>query len=58
MTAPTVTDIVARATALFEDLSFSAAREWKLPAAYVRGLQRQSPSAWRGRHPAETGTIA
>jgi len=39
MTAPTVTDIVARATALFEDLSFSAAREWKSadPARKVIG---------------------
>ena len=28
---PTIADIVARANALFEDLNFSAAREWKAP---------------------------
>jgi gamma-glutamylcyclotransferase (GGCT)/AIG2-like uncharacterized protein YtfP len=36
----------------------SAARAWDLPEDYVRGLERWSPSAWRGRHPAETGNIA
>ena len=33
LTAPKVADVVARAQALFDDLSFSAAREWKASAA-------------------------
>jgi gamma-glutamylcyclotransferase (GGCT)/AIG2-like uncharacterized protein YtfP len=39
-------------------LVVKAARDWGLPARYVRSLQRWSPSAWRGKHPAETGAIA
>ena len=32
MSTPTITDIIARCTALFEDLHFGAAREWKRAA--------------------------
>ena len=32
MSTPTVAEIVTRATALFEDLNFSSAREWKSAA--------------------------
>jgi hypothetical protein len=36
----------------------AAARDWKLPEGHIRNLERWSASAWRGRHPAETGDIA
>ena len=35
-----------------------SARAWDLPEDYVRALERWSPAAWRGKHPAETGDIA
>jgi gamma-glutamylcyclotransferase (GGCT)/AIG2-like uncharacterized protein YtfP len=35
-----------------------SARAWDLPDDYVRTLERWSPAAWRGKHPAETGQIA
>ena len=40
------------------DTVIAAARDWNLPADYVRALARWAPAAWRGRHPAETGAIA
>jgi gamma-glutamylcyclotransferase (GGCT)/AIG2-like uncharacterized protein YtfP len=36
----------------------AAARDWNLPEAYIRSLERWAPASWRGRHPAETGVIA
>jgi hypothetical protein len=35
-----------------------AAREWRLPAAYIRALERWSPSRWRGARPKDTGDFA
>ncbi len=32
-----------------------AAREWQLPASYIRAIQRWSPSRWRGARAKETG---
>ncbi len=34
-----------------------AAREWALPEAYIRSLQRWSPSGWRGARPKDTGEL-
>jgi benzoyl-CoA reductase subunit C len=40
LTMPTISDLVARATALFDDLNFSSAREWKAakPGRKVAGF--------------------
>lgn len=35
----------------------AAAREWDLGADYIDSLRRWAPSAWCGKHPAETGRI-
>jgi AIG2-like family len=35
-----------------------AAREWGLPAAYVRALRRWSPSGFRGARAKDTGELA
>jgi len=32
-----------------------AARDWKLPQAYIRSLERWAPSRWRGVRARETG---
>ncbi|MGE5269447.1 MAG: gamma-glutamylcyclotransferase family protein [Thiohalocapsa sp.] len=37
------------------DLVVEAAREWDLPAAYVRSLARWAPSGWRGARARDTG---
>jgi cation transport regulator ChaC len=34
-----------------------AARDWRLPEAYVRSLLRWSPSAWRGARARDTGEV-
>lgn len=34
-----------------------AARDWKLPEAYVRSLVRWSPTRWRGARAAESGGL-
>jgi len=34
-----------------------AAREWQLPAPYIRSLQRWSPSGWRGVRAKDTGEL-
>jgi hypothetical protein len=39
------------------ELIVAAAREWNLPESHIVQLQRWSASAWRGKHPAETGAI-
>jgi hypothetical protein len=39
------------------ELIVAAAREWNLPESHIMQLQRWSASAWRGKHPAETGAI-
>ena len=36
-------------------LVVDAAREWALPDAYIRTLQRWSPSSWRGARAKDTG---
>lgn len=36
-------------------LVVGAAREWQLPASYIRSLERWSPSRWRGARPKDTG---
>jgi cation transport regulator ChaC len=35
-----------------------AARDWRLPAAYVDSLQRWSPSGWRGTRAKDIGELA
>jgi hypothetical protein len=39
------------------DVILSAAREHRLTAAYVRSLQRWSPTRWRGARAAECGEL-
>ena len=39
------------------DVILEAARQWDLPAAYVRSLMRWSPSRWRGARAAECGEL-
>jgi gamma-glutamylcyclotransferase (GGCT)/AIG2-like uncharacterized protein YtfP len=39
------------------DTVIEAARDWNLPTDYIAVLERLRPSAWRGRHPGETGAI-
>jgi AIG2-like family len=39
------------------DLVVKAAREWELPAAYIRSLQRWAPSRWRGARARDTGEL-
>jgi len=34
-----------------------AARDWQLPHAYIRCLQRWSPSGWRGARAKDTGEL-
>ena len=34
-----------------------AARDWDLPAAYVRSLERWAPSGWRGTRARDTGEV-
>jgi hypothetical protein len=34
-----------------------AARDWQLPHAYIRALQRWSPSGWRGARTKDTGEL-
>jgi len=38
-------------------LVVEAAREWQLPPAYIRSLQRLSPSRWRGARAKDTGEL-
>jgi gamma-glutamylcyclotransferase (GGCT)/AIG2-like uncharacterized protein YtfP len=38
-------------------LVVAAAREWELPARYVRSLQRWSPSGWHGARMKDTGEL-
>lgn len=42
----------------YQNIVVAAAREWNLPAAYVRALERWAPSALSGARPAETGELA
>jgi hypothetical protein len=37
------------------DIVVMAARDWNMPEAYIRSLQRWSPSAWRGARAKDTG---
>jgi hypothetical protein len=46
-----------RARPGYVHLVVDAARGWDLPACYVDGLQRWSPSGWRGTRPKDTGEI-
>jgi cation transport regulator ChaC len=46
-----------RPKAGYLDVILAAAREWKLPEAYVRSLARWSPTRWRGIRAAESGEI-
>lgn len=39
------------------DVTLDAAREWDLPAPYVRSLQRWSQTRWRGVRAAECGEL-
>jgi cation transport regulator ChaC len=39
------------------DVILDAAREWSLPAPYVRSLQRWSRTRWRGARAAESGEL-
>jgi len=39
------------------DIVVMAARDWKMPEAYIRSLQRWSPSAWRGARAKDTGEL-
>ena len=38
-------------------LVVQAARDWRLPGAYVDSLQRWSPSGWRGARTKDTGEL-
>ncbi len=42
----------------YQDLVVAAAREWDLPASYVRALRHWAPSGHSGARPAETGELA
>lgn len=42
----------------YQDIVVAAAREWGLPEAYVRALERWAPSRHGGARPAETGELA
>jgi gamma-glutamylcyclotransferase (GGCT)/AIG2-like uncharacterized protein YtfP len=42
----------------YQNIVVTAAREWKLPQAYVRALERWASSALSGARPAETGELA
>ena len=42
----------------YQDIVVKAAREWKLPEAYVRALERWAPSGHSGARSAETGELA
>jgi cation transport regulator ChaC len=39
------------------DLVVAAAREWELPAPYIRSLRRWAPSRWRGARARDTGEL-
>jgi hypothetical protein len=39
-------------------LVVQAARDWDFPPAYIRTLQRWSPSGWRGARRKDTGDVA
>jgi AIG2-like family len=39
------------------DLVVAAARDWQLPAPYIRSLQRWSPSRWQGARARDTGEL-
>jgi cation transport regulator ChaC len=39
------------------DIVVAAARDWKLPAGYVRALARWSPSAWKGARMKDAGEV-
>lgn len=39
------------------DVVVEAARDWDLPAAYVRSLERWAPSGWRGARARDTGEV-
>jgi hypothetical protein len=38
-------------------LVVQAARDWRLPAAYIRSLERRASSAWTGARRAEPGEV-
>jgi hypothetical protein len=42
----------------YMDVVLAAARDWELPARYIRALERWAPSRWRGARAAEAGEIA
>ncbi|MEA2903127.1 MAG: hypothetical protein QOI12_514 [Alphaproteobacteria bacterium] len=46
-----------RARPGYVSLVVDAAREWDLPNAYIRSLQRWSPSGWRGARMKHTGEL-
>jgi len=39
------------------DVVLTAARDWELPAPYIRSLQRWSATRWRGARAAEIGEV-
>ena len=42
----------------YQDIVVAAAREWELPEAYVRALERWASPALSGARPTETGELA
>jgi hypothetical protein len=42
----------------YMDIVVAAARDWDLPARYIRALERWAPSRWRGARAAEAGELA
>jgi hypothetical protein len=48
---------LGRARPGYIDIVVEAARDWQLPDAYIRSLQRWSPSGWRGARAKDTGEL-
>ncbi len=46
-----------RARPGYIDVVVEAARDWNLPTAYVRSLERWAPSGWRGARARDTGEV-
>ena len=49
--------IVGRPRPGYLDVVLTAARDWELPAPYIRSLQRWSATRWRGARAAEIGEV-
>jgi hypothetical protein len=48
---------LGRSRPAYISLVVDAARDWGLPERYIDGLQRWSPSGWRGARAKDTGEI-